>query len=200
MTSSNFYERILERVGALAAGFPASENHMGEVGGNLALVNSRLTRPSGSGNYVAGSSVANATGGLASAIAFEDVARINGGKGYLNSPICHTNNATMAGQIRLFLFTASPLNIADDVAAATLKGTNNALFVGWVDYTSFITSSAAGATVARAAGSVLSGASASLAFRTEPGERRLYGVVQSLNSWTGQTGQTFDFQFMSDRY
>lgn len=170
-----------------------SENHIGEVGGNLGSSNIGFARPDNTTAYAANDSV-NTLGGLP--LNFVNIARINGGWGYISKAMCTVNQATMSGQLRLHLFNLPPNAIADN-APFTALITENGNYQGWIDFTTFV-SSGAGSNTARSIGQL--GTLTSMAFQAQSTSRSLYGITETLNAWTPAAQLQFAFYLTADRY
>ena len=193
MTSTNFFEQALAKLTSLASGFPASENHIGEVGGNLAIVQAGFGRLSNATPYAANTAVIR-NGAIP--ISFPSTARAAGKTGYINSAICSTSLVAMTGQLRLHLFSVTPLQVATDGNPFIVHTDNDLSVLGWIDFLTF-NSGGTGSNASRSAGTLNP---SPLAFRTEPTSTTIFGLVQSLNAWTPTSGQNFAFQLFADRY
>jgi len=96
----------------LTASNLAAGSYMGEVGNTAFVATAKITRPANVTQYTAGDVVGGA------ALEF-DVARQNGGGGWINNAIFVSDNApTATGQFFAWIFSAAPTVAADNVAFA----------------------------------------------------------------------------------
>ena len=114
-----------------AVTFAAGENHVGQVGGHVAIVMATFTRPADTNAYSFGDLIANATGPASVAPLTLSVARHNDGTGIIRRLRLKTNDtAFAAATIRVHLYKDSPI-VSDGDNGAFLTTESN--YIGYAD-------------------------------------------------------------------
>jgi hypothetical protein len=170
--------------GGLALG--AGEAHLGAVGGLLIPVAVELTRPADTTAYAANDIVSDSTS-APTLLAFANLARVNGGSGYIVRAILRTNRATDTARFRLHLFNtnagiAAPLT---DNAAYETRYADRALRAGIITFDALAT----GGGSSDSAGVTMDALRLPVVFAA--GSRTLYGLLQTLDAFTPVSGQKF---------
>jgi hypothetical protein len=188
--SGNLQPLAVGVTGALASTLAASEAHIGEVGGNTAVVQAEFTRPADTTAYTAKDAVANSTS-APMVLTFANLARVTGGSGYITKARLMTNQSTNATRFRLHLYHTAPTAINDN-AAWTLLWANRANRVGFIDFDSLQTEGS-GSDAANALNSTVR-----LAFKCAVGSRALYGLLETLGAFTPASGQVFFLELSAE--
>lgn len=100
---------------AVVAAIPAGENHVGEVGGKTVMVSGELTRVGGGDTnaYAANDVVSNSTT-TTTPVEIANLARINGGSGYITGARLTTNQKSITPRFRVHLFSSNDATLAGD--------------------------------------------------------------------------------------
>lgn len=151
----------------------------------------QLTRPNDITAYAgatttgAGDAISNSTT-TPTARTFSNAALSNGGGGYITRAICKTSQTTMAGAIRLHLYTGSSAPTAtNDNAAFTPPLTN---YLGYIDFFSFSSGISAG-----------NFPDSVIAFRCNGANANLYGLYEARTAFTPAALQTIDVDLWIDQ-
>lgn len=99
--------------GAVTATPAATELHLGEVGGNMSFVTAELTRVSDTNAYTAGDVVSNSTT-TTTLLTFTNLARVNGGSGYIVLARATTDKKSITPRLDLQVYNASTPTVAGD--------------------------------------------------------------------------------------
>lgn len=134
------YTFVNATTGLPIGSLPASENHIGAVGGRLKRASAEFTRPADTTGYIARDVVSNSTGG--STLMEFDLARVAGGSGYLIKARIITSNKTPTPRFRLWLYTTGNPTVAVDNAQMTLLWANRANRIGFLDFPAVATEDA----------------------------------------------------------
>ena len=161
-----------------------TESHLGEIGGNTGIVVATFSRPANTTNYSDGDVVGTSP---ASILQFSNAARINGGSGYITKARIVTNQATNQAAYRLHIYSVAPAGIADN-AVNTILFNDAYKRVGYIDFQLPIMggSGAVGSTGCEALA-----ANIRIAFKCDAGTKHLYGVLETLTSFTPANAQSF---------
>lgn len=174
---------------------PASELHLGEVGGNTAIVTNNFTRPSNTTPYASGDLIANSTtAGLVTPIILT-VARKNAGTGrYLRLRLAKSSASLTNASFRVHLFRDAPTTTAGDNEAfsAAVNGLAK-LYIGYVD----ITMSVAFSDGAMGFGAADLGPC--LSFSTAAGSQANYALIEARGAYAGESAETFTIYAEVDR-
>lgn len=162
------------------------------AGGELVTVSAEFTRPGDATQYTALDVVTDAVGSP-NYLTFANVTEAFGGSGYLTKALAMTDLKTATARFRLHLFHTPPSAIADNSPYLLLYA-NRAKRVGYIDLPAFATEDSSNSTAAYA--SVLD---LRLPFVCAAASHDLYGVVESLSTWTPANAQKFYFELTVDR-
>jgi len=175
------------------AALPAGTNFLGTVGGNIAdVAMSELTRPANATAYAANDAVSNSTTAPV-AFTFTDLARLNGGAGYITKARLMTNQSGNTARFRLHLFTISPTAINDN-EPYTLLYANFASRIGTVEFPACSTSGS-GSTAAKAESPDIR-----ILYKCESDSRTVYGLLEVLDAFTPASEQKFQIKLSADNY
>lgn len=170
----------------------ASETHLGEVGGRLAVVAaSELTRPANTTAYAALDAVSDSTTSP-TVLTFSNAARVNVGSGYVVGARLMTDQAANVARFRLHLFHTSPTAINDN-AAFTLLYANRATRVGVIDFPA-MDDEGSGSTGAEARN-----VDVRLPFVCAAASDDLFGLLEVLDAFTPASGQKFYAELVIDQ-
>jgi hypothetical protein len=99
--------------GRLIVAAPASENHLGEVGGNLLPISAEMTRPSDTTGYTAGDVVSN-NATTTTPVQVANIFRVAGGSGYIVKLRLVTNKKSITPRLRLHFFNVNTATVSGD--------------------------------------------------------------------------------------
>ncbi len=160
----------------------AGADHAGQVGGNTAIATDSYVRAANATQYAAGDQVADATPSVLTFAA----PRISGGSGVIIHAVCVDSvNAAVKPDLRLYLFSASPTVVADNVAW-TPSDADMATLIGYVEFSSWEEG------LAGAAGNCASFAS-NLNIPFDAVAASVFGLVVERGTYTPASGETFTF-------
>lgn len=177
-------DRLKTIAAQIAAAQVAGENHIGEVGGNTAVVGGNFTRPANTTAYSVGQLVANSTAaGSVQPIACA-VARKNAGTGVITGLRLSKSGASLVNAaFRVHLFKTAPTSIAGD--GVTFAGAVNgvtAIAIGYFDITMDQTYSDGAKGFAAINGK---------AFDAAAGSQNVYALIEARGAYTPVSGETF---------
>lgn len=160
---------------------------LGAVVGLSNKPTSTIVRPANATPYTAGDVLSD---GVPSNLIFNNVARLNGGKGWLINAecICSANQATKP-QIRLFLFTSAPAATADNSPWAI----TDAQTLSCIGYVDFLTFNQMNVTVGAGGSSKSIADPTPFQFSCAAGTAHLWGVPTVLNAYTPVSNESFKF-------
>lgn len=166
------------------AATPAGELHIGEVGGNTAVVGGSFSRPANTTAYALGQLVANSTtAGSVTPITCA-VARKNDGTGVLTGLRLHKSGASITNaSFRVHLFRSSPTTTVGD--AGTFSGAingNTSVGIGYFDVTmDQVYSDGAKGYLSFSA----------KAFTCSTGTPNIFALIEARGAYTPVSGETF---------
>lgn len=182
----------LDSIIANTASTPASENHLGEVGGNTKEVAASFTRPGDTNAYAISDAVSDSTS-APTVITFTAVGRVNAGSGYITTARLVKNGATTTNaNFRLYLYSVAPTPVNDN-AAFPLLWANRTGRIGYIDFSSMSTEGA-GSDSAQA----LATATA-LEFVCASGTTNLFGVLVAKAAYAPASAEQFHITLGVDR-
>jgi hypothetical protein len=185
-TSVSLLKGIKNYLRTMVAGIvlTASELHLGMVSGQGSAVSAEITRPGGATPYAVNDVIGYTAG--AALIPFTNIARVNGGTGYIVKARLMTSQKTNVASYRLHLYADNtPTPIADN-ALFTLLWANRAVRVGYIDLQNMGTEDPMGSDCAVAfTGDIR------LHFTTALASRTLYGVLETKSVFTPDAAQVF---------
>jgi hypothetical protein len=190
-TDNEYLRQIASRIGGATPTAPTDGRW--EVGGNLSVATGSFTRPNDTIAYAAGDAIANATS-APTAYSFSNVGRVAGAGGYITKAICQITQVPTTAQLRLHLFRNQPTVDADNVP---LVFRQELTYQGYIDFTTFITGGD-GSQISRSIGQLCT--VTGLPYHLNSDSTSLFFLLQSLNAWTPQAQQMFDFRLSCDRY
>lgn len=170
----------------------AAEDHLGEVGGNLAMIATEFTRPSDTTAYAANDVVSDSTSATTMQ-ALANAARASGGSGYITGVRVTTDKKSITPRIRVHFFNTTGATLAADNAAWKEVYADASKRIGYVDLPAMTT----------AADTTNSDMSRTL----DLGVRipytcvatSLYYVLEALDAFTPASGEKFTVTIFADR-
>lgn len=162
----------------------ASDQAAVPVGGTTATTSVTRTRPADTTAYTALDTVADSTS-AATVITFTNMARANGGSGYITKALLKTDQSTNVASFRLHLYNAAPGTLINDNAAFTDLWVDNAAYIGYIDFDPCSTETAS-STAAKSLNN-----SIRLAFVCGGSTTSLFGVLQTRTAFTPASAQNF---------
>jgi len=159
----------------------------------LILANFTITRSGSPVSYAANTHVADVTGAFRT---LANASRANGASGYLVNAMMMVSGAAFNTPLRLHIFRAAVLFIADNASYTTLTA-NDANRVGFIDFISW-TAGGSGSTSAMSVGQFSSGG-AFLPFNTASDSRDLVFALETRGAFSGTANQTFEIALSLDR-
>lgn len=177
--------------GAVSVAPVATEVHVGAVGGAQLSAIATFTRPGDANDYAANDAVSNSTSAPAY-LTFADIARVNGGSGYIMEAYAAHEKASVTPRLRLHLFNVAPTPINDNAALAfTYAIVGAAGYLGYVDFDAMTTNGGTDFSKSQMTkiGKTFTCASAS---------RALYGMVQTLDIFVPGNAKGFTFKLTAD--
>ena len=171
---------------AISRAFRSVADALAVTSPGVAVVSVEKTRPADVTAYVANEVVSEATAN-ATVWSFANIARVNGGSGYVVKGRVVTNLLTGQTQrLRLYLFNAAPTgNLNDNAANTEPKYADIAKMVGFVDF------DALDNTQAGADSSENQRDDLRLSFTCGAASRTLSGILVTLDAFTPASGQKF---------
>lgn len=169
---------------SLVAATPAGEFHVGEVGGNSAIVGGTFNRPANVTAYVVGQLVANSvTAGAVQPISCT-VARKNAGTGVVvGVRLSKSSQSLVNAAFRVHLFKTSPTTTAGDgVAFASAVNGIVAVALGYVDITMDVAFSDGAKGFAALSAKVFEAAAAS---------QNIYALIEARGAYTPASAEVF---------
>lgn len=169
---------------AVTGATPAGELHIGEVGGNSAVVGAAFNRPADTTTYAVGDVVAPSPVAVLSFSA----ARKNGGTGVITGVRLSKSTNTLSGAVfRVHFFKNAPVTLpsADNVAFAGAVSGIAAVAIGYVDVTmdQAYTDGAKGFASINAK-----------AFAAAGGSPNLYALIEARGAYTPGNAETFTLE------
>lgn len=162
------------------------------VGGYTNIVGVELTRPADTNAYIALDVLANSVG-APTIITFADIAKVNGGSGYLTKLRAMTDQKTFTGRIRLHLYSANPGAIADNSPFLLLYA-NKDKRIGHIDLPAFSTEDPTNSTAARS-----QNYDVRMSFACAIGSKAIYAIAELLDAVAAPAnGQKFYFELTAE--
>lgn len=152
-----------------------------------------FTRPADGSNYLSGDVVSANVVTNTIPLTLTNVARVNGGSGWITFARLMTDNTTSAVPFRVWLYTSSVTNIPGDNAPFTLLYTNRLARIGPIDMDT-LTTEGTGSDAASAVNT-----SIRFPFVCAPSDRNLYWVLEAKGAFTPKSGQQFFFEVRADQ-
>ena len=174
---------------------PATEVHLGEVGGNMQVVSVELTRPADTTAYAANDVVADSTS-AATLMAFANLVRVNAGGGYIVRASLVTDKKSITPRLRIHLFNASNPTIANDNVAHKELYADVGKRLGYFDLPAMVTAAdTTNSTSSRAEdGTLRQWIQAAASTRT------IYVLLETLDAFTPASGQKITLKLHVDCY
>lgn len=169
-----------------------SEDHLGEVGGNLLMIATEFTRPSDTTAYAANDVVSDSTSATTMQ-ALAAAARSTGIGGYITGVRVATDKKSITPRIRVHIWNTNGATLAVDNAAWKDLYADSSKRVGYVDLPAMIT----GADSTNSDNS----RSLDLALRIPYtcAATSLYYVLETLDAFTPASGEKFTVTIFADR-
>lgn len=189
--------RITQQLADLLTGIvlAAGNNHVGQVGGEMGdPVSAVFVRPLNTTAYTAGDVVSNDATTTAP-MSFAGMARVNAGKGYIVGARLWTNKKSITPRFRVHVF---------NVNNATISGDNLPGRTLYADIGKRVCSFdlAAMSTPADTTNSDMSGATdmtLRIPFKCAAASTTLYAVLEALDAFTPDSGQSFTLVLITDQ-
>lgn len=172
------------------AGAAVSASNPIPVSGGMAAVNQTVTRPTGTDIYAAKDAISNSTSAPV-VITFTNVARVNGGSGYITGLRFFTSQVTNTASYRLHLYHTAPTPINDNAAFALLYA-NSTKRIGYIDITN-VGTEGTGSDCASGINTDIR-----LPFACAANSRNIIGSLETLTGFTPDASQTFFFEMTAD--
>lgn len=116
-TDGDYIPMIVDASGRLhIAALIAGEAHIGEVGGNMAMISTEFTRPADTTAYAANDVVSDSTGATTMQ-ALANAARVSGGSGYIVGIRVTTDKKSVTPRVRVHFYNTTGATLAADNAA-----------------------------------------------------------------------------------
>jgi hypothetical protein len=172
----------------------AGEAHVGQVGGTVLWAEATFTRPAENATPYSVNDIVSSGAGATVPITLSNIARVNGGTGYITKARLGTNQSTCTAQFRVWLYTVNNPTLAVDNAPHTLLWTNRASRLGYVDVPALATEGT-GSDSAFGMWQIDNGP---FAFVTASNDKNLYAVLETKSAFTPASGQAFYLEVFSD--
>jgi hypothetical protein len=163
------------------------------TGGQLVTVAKEFTRPADTTAYAANDVVSDSTSAT-TIQSLVNVARINGGSGYIVGAALRTNLKSVTPRIRVHLFNAVGATVSADNAPAQSKYADIGKRLGSFDLAALATS--VDTTNSDYSGVVDS--TLRIPFVCAGGDRNLYFVTETLDAFTPASGEKFSLTIFAD--
>ena len=111
---------------------PAGEAHLGEVGGNGAMISTAFTRPADTTAYAAGDAVGDSTSALTMQ-ALANATRVSGGSGYIVGIRITTDKKSITPRLRVHFWNTNGATLSNDNAAYQSRYADSSKKVGYWD-------------------------------------------------------------------
>ena len=165
----------------------ASNAHIGQVGGATIMSDANFQRPNDANPYQIGDVVSNSTGAT-TMMTFDNVARVNGGSGWITAAMAYTDKKDSVQNLELLLFKVSTVTPAVDNAPDKTLWANRTYYVGTIDFGAFVPGTdAANSTGARAEPNY----SVRIPFACDTNDDALYGYFRTKTASTPAAQQNF---------
>lgn len=158
---------------------------------SLAIISAGITRPADTAAYTALDTVSTTTAG-GTVIQFANIGRVNSASGFIKKARIATDQTTCIARFRLHLFSASPIAIADNAPFADLWAQRTSK-MGAIDFAACATEGT-GSTVASSLNTTVN-----LAFDCMPTDTNLYGLLETLDTFTPTSAQNFYIELTADQ-
>jgi len=122
----------------MAVGPTNSEDHLGEIGGNLIMIATEFTRPNDATPYTANDVVSDSTSATTMQ-ALANAARVSGGSGYVTGIRVATDKKSITPRIRVHFFNTTGATLAADNAAWKDLYADSGKRIGYVDLSAMAT-------------------------------------------------------------
>lgn len=152
-----------------------------------------LTTPvAGNANFTSGGTVAKP-------LRFKNMARVNGGGGYLVKATVATDQTTNTESYRLHLYKTPPAGILDNAACTAPLYADIPNYVGTIDFPAAKTEgSGATSAYANVTGNIAN-SNLPMGFTCATGDVDLYALVETPNGFTPANAQGFTFKLLADQ-
>jgi len=165
----------------------AGETHIGEVGGRIVEISQSFTRESNATPYGIGDVVSAAAATVVPAIALTNIARVNGGSGYIMGCRLITNDKSKVPAFRVHLYNVNTAVIAGDNLNHKELYADNAKKVAQFDLPAMTTpQDSTNSDISRTQDFTLR-----IPFVCAGGSRTLYVVLETLTAFTPASGSQF---------
>ena len=160
------------------------------VGGTTRTAAVTLTRPADTNAYAAKDAVSDSTS-APTVLTFSNIARLNGGSGYITKARLMTNQSSNIARYRLHLYHTAPAAINDN-SQFTLLWANRTNRVGYIDFDALNTEG----TGSDAAGAL--NTAIRLAFVCAAASDDLIGRLETLDAFTPANAQVFYIELTAE--
>ena len=162
---------------------PAGENHLGAVSGHVERVSAELTRPADTSAYAALDCINNATSGQ-TLPTITNVARVNGGAGYIIYARLTTDNKNNTARHKVHLYNQTVTAVADNAPFPMLY-VNKLKKVGEITFDAMSTEGSTSDCAVAARSDVF------IPFKCDTGLTTLYWMLETLDSRTQVASENF---------
>lgn len=173
----------------LASTLNADDDMVRAVGAVSSVAAGELTRPANTTAYAAKDAVSDSDS-APTLLNFANVARENGGSGYIVKARLFSNQSTLTARFRLHLFHTAPTPINDN-SPYTLLYANRANRIGYIDFPAAGTEGSGSDAASSLVTPNVSGGMLPLAFVCADNDPDLYGMLEALDAFTPASGQKF---------
>lgn len=180
--NSDGYSQDVNVTNSVEASLVSGENHLGEISPCLTFDSADFVRPADVLAYLAGDVVSDSVESPTT-MEFENLARLNGGKGYITKAILSTNQPTNVAEFRLWLYLVNDPTLVGDNVPFPLLWEDKSRRLGYIDFPAMTTEMAG-------SDSALSIRVGSFPFNTDKSSS-LFGVLQTKTGFTPVSEQGF---------
>lgn len=170
----------------------------GAISSNSVVASATIARPADTTAYAALDVISNSTS-APTVLTFAGMARANGGTGTIVRARLMTDLKTCTARMRLHLFNTAPTAIADNSPYLLLYA-NAANRIGSIDFPALGTEDSTNSTAAAAMRPSYDGAYSApqLWYKTKSDETALYGLLETLDTFTPASAQNFYIELGAD--
>lgn len=172
---------------------PAGEAHLGQLGGSMVEVVKEFTRPADTTAYTAGDMVSDSTIATTMQV-LPNVARVNGGSGYITGMRLITDKKSITPRFRVRLFHTAGAGLAIDNDPYKSLYADIAKRVGYVDLPAMSTP----ADATNSTQSESQDLGLRVPFVCDGGSRDLLYALEALDAFTPASGQKFSLKIVCD--
>lgn len=178
---------------SVAAATPAGELHIGEIGGNMSIVATEMTRVADTAAYAANDTVSTSTSAT-TLMTFTNVLRVNQGTAYITGVRIATDKKSITPRLRLHLSTTSGITVAADNALTKGVYADESVRLGYIDLPALSTPiDTTNSDFSRAFDMTIRHP-----IQAAAATRTVYGYLETLDAFTPASGQKITVTIFSD--